>query len=115
MAGKSRAQTCTAPTLSILDPLSGNVRSKYSQPEIQYATMLSRGPHSLAPATPWYRGSLDYGSINDNRITRAYEIYLNKESHAVPETDNRPVLRNGDEGGKEKLETRLNLTCIRNS
>lgn len=38
--------------LSILDPLSGNVRSKYSQPEIQYATMLSRGPHSLAPATP---------------------------------------------------------------
>lgn len=45
--------------LSILDPLSGNVRSKYSQPEIQYATMLSRGP-----GYPLYRGSLDYGSIN---------------------------------------------------
>lgn len=103
--------------LSILDPLSGNVSDR-SIPNLKSNTQQC----FLVARIRWPRLPLVYSWLarlrvdqRNNRITRAYEIYLNKESHAIPETDNRPVLRNGDEGGKEKLATRLNLTCIRNS
>lgn len=117
LAREHSAQRCIAQTFNSSDPLSGNVSDR-SIPNLKSNTQQC----FLVARIRWPRLPLVYSWLarlrvdqRNNRITRAYEIYLNKESHAVPETDNRPVLRNGDEGGKEKLATRLNLTCIRNS